>query len=773
MSGERAYPLLARGLVDEKRELAQALDVLDASAVVTAARQWFGRDGRTSKKDAVAQVRAALADEEMIGGFVARLDPGSRLVLAIIVRYGGCISGPLLEAELCARKVIVRAPNDDGTTWRGHGHPDPARRLREALLVRGGARWYPSYGASTLPEAHVSSNVLSRVEPAEPAPFRPPPEARVAPGAIEDRAHRSFDAATGALIELAAALSALGSVDVNAGGVLSANARKKLAKALRWDDDRAGLHPPDPIGLAWSLLLGAEVVLIAGRPAATFVGGGRASLDRERFDAIVSSPPARAASLWTTAWLRASHYVDGFGAISERERNDLGYDGQDRFSTARELLAWMLGRLAHARAEDPAPESYLDLEPFLLELERVCGGALHFFPRFAQVFRPKFLELDEARDLKGNARLRAIWLDTAGRFVANAVMCTLVHLGLIERGRVAERWCFRLTDLGAAVFGAPEVMLPESALPVDTRRALVVQPNLELQVYLDDADGRTLATVHRFARRVSAGGDRVQTFRLDGDTIYGALEGGMTPGDILDFLVAHAKRDVPASVKVALDDWSRARDSMRLFRRVSLVVRGDDVTRASVDRAVTERAIPEKGDLDAEGHITFPPSAELVARLRVARFADPTASGFVVNAASVSRGAALGLKPGAMVDALTRAVTRVPRIVALAIHQWSGGKPRLFADDRILVRADAETEVAIMATESLRDLVSETVHGAGLLVERRHEAMFRERLARYGLVIGTRSSSEVIAPDAAEDAPASLEITPLRRRARRARSKAT
>ena len=71
-------------------------------------------------------------------------------------------------------------------------------------------------------------------------------------------------------------------------------------------------------------------------------------------------------------------------------------------------------------------------------------------------------------------------------------MVTLVALGLVERARLGEGPAaplgFRLTELGRAVFGAPEVAPPPE--PAE-RRCLVIQPNFDVVAYLDQADART------------------------------------------------------------------------------------------------------------------------------------------------------------------------------------------------------------------------------------------------------------------------------------------
>ena len=92
-------------------------------------------------------------------------------------------------------------------------------------------------------------------------------------------------------------------------------------------------------------------------------------------------------------------------------------------------------------------------------------------------------------------RQRAWWFTHGGVWYANAVMVTLVALGLVDRARLGQDadapLGFRLTDLGRAVFGAPEIIPPPE--PAE-RRCLVIQPNFDIVAYLDQADARTAAS---------------------------------------------------------------------------------------------------------------------------------------------------------------------------------------------------------------------------------------------------------------------------------------
>ena len=101
--------------------------------------------------------------------------------------------------------------------------------------------------------------------------------------------------------------------------------------------------------------------------------------------------------------------------------------------------------------------------------------------------------------------MRAWWFRYGGTWYANAVMVTLVALGLVERAGLGQGGSapigFRLTEVGRAVFGAPEIAPPPE--PAE-RRCLVIQPNFDVVAYLDQADAK---------RRRAPGTDRRERHR--------------------------------------------------------------------------------------------------------------------------------------------------------------------------------------------------------------------------------------------------------------------
>jgi len=94
-----------------------------------------------------------------------------------------------------------------------------------------------------------------------------------------------------------------------------------------------------------------------------------------------------------------------------------------------------------------------------------------------------------------------------------------------------------------------------------TGTCLTVQPNHEILLYLEEADGEVVTTLGRIAARESAAG-LVQTFKLTRESVYGALEGGLTATAIESFLSSRSRTGLPANVFHSLAEWSRKREAL-------------------------------------------------------------------------------------------------------------------------------------------------------------------------------------------------------------------
>jgi hypothetical protein len=362
--------------------------------------------------------------------------------------------------------------------------------------------------------------------------------------------------------------------------------------------------------------------------------------------------------------------------------------------TARTLLVWALCRVAHG------PNAWLDLETFLADLWAATGEETVNFYWSSYTWMPAFaLSRDKARISADAPRRRAFWLDTEGAWMANALLSTLVHLGLVERGSAGpspeEHPCFRLTRLGQAVFGAPELAGVESK---QEPKFLTVQPNHEIVVYLDSADAGAVWPLAQMARRSPSAGGRVQTFALTRDSVYEALESGLTLEQMRHFLVEHSRTGLPANVAQSLTEWGRKREALVVRTEVALGVFppggpspfpdspkarpvGDGCMLLPKTAArgfhrglvVDHQAFPRPlWRVDEEGQVSVMDEADSVTLARLGQFADPSAAGWKITAASVRRAREWGIPAeqllGWLQDHLANALSP---LVETALRNWS------------------------------------------------------------------------------------------------------
>lgn len=132
---------------------------------------------------------------------------------------------------------------------------------------------------------------------------------------------------------------------------------------------------------------------------------------------------------WVCIWLRTSHWQDGIGAVSGRSGSgsSVGVDPKS-MAAARELLAWALSQVAHG------PNQWRTLDGFLANLWSLTNQHTFGFYRLDYAWKPQLAEAQPTNlSPPGPERQRATWINSVGLWVANAILVTLYHLGLVER----------------------------------------------------------------------------------------------------------------------------------------------------------------------------------------------------------------------------------------------------------------------------------------------------------------------------------------------------
>jgi len=714
------------------------LEQLRSDAAQRASRFWAGKSaGSQAKAACVERIVSAWSNPKRVADVVGALRPEERAVLAVVRRYGGFVSGTLLSRELLARGIVKEPKPGEAYSRR----TDPVHDLCANLLLIEGYRDCYSFGYSReYSNVSLPSRLAAHVEPAPALGWKASAPLEKAPESTSLRAPAQL------LVDLeqvARALGGQGRWKVNQGGALAAAVRNKLGKLLPAQTNDP-LEPPDRAVLEYCLLCAMGVAQFDG--AEGWLVPGQA-------DSLAQLPHDVRASSCIRAWMTLRTWQDGIGAVPDRDnREESTRIDPGTMHKARELLVWALTRVAHS------PCDWLDLETFLLDLYAAIGERSLSFYWHGYTWHPKLAAAAGKEQFPaGLERSRAFWMDDAGVWVANALLSTFVHLGVVERGRSggprSERRAFRLTEIGKAVFGAPEVQLPKSA---SREQCLTVQPNHEVLLYLDGADGASVTTLGRIATRESRAGV-VQSFKLTRESVYGALQAGMTPGEIDAFLTTRSRTGLPPNVAHSLAEWSRKRDALVVREAVALgvglpegqlAVRGRAVgagyvvasargaSKGANELGIGTEPVPaaRTWQVDEHGVVSAGVLPSLVGLARLRRFAIQSGSCWQITQDSVRRARELGISVDQILGWLREHVSHgAPPLLANAIRNWAGGRGKVFLGEVVLLQVnDPMSFDALRRSRRLQPLLKGTLAGGCLVVAAEKRGEVAKILAELG-----------------------------------------
>jgi hypothetical protein len=158
----------------------------------------------------------------------------------------------------------------------------------------------------------------------------------------------------------------------------------------------------------------------------------------------------------------------------------------------------------------------------------------------------------------------------------------------------------RLAPTGRWLLGLAEQPVGETTYP----QTLLVQPNLEIVAYRQGLSAGLIARLTRFAAWKGLGA--ACTLQLGPETIYRALESGLTYDAIRLTLEQHGSRAVPAAVLDSLRTWANKRDRITVYPSATLLefASADDLQEAlarglpAVRIADTLAVAASEGDID-------------------------------------------------------------------------------------------------------------------------------------------------------------------------------
>jgi hypothetical protein len=135
----------------------------------------------------------------------------------------------------------------------------------------------------------------------------------------------------------------------------------------------------------------------------------------------------------------------------------------------------------------------------------------------------------------------------------------------VQAARAGAGWVVRLSPLGRWLLGLGEAPPPEPAF----KQTLLVQPNLEVIAYRQGLTPALIARLARCAAWKSLGA--ACTLQLDPDSIYRALESGLSFEGILQVLEQHGTRATPAPVVESLRTWANKHDRISIYASAAVL----------------------------------------------------------------------------------------------------------------------------------------------------------------------------------------------------------
>jgi hypothetical protein len=762
------------------------LNLYRSEELKRAARFWVGKEaGSFNKEKCIAALTRSMADGDTARRVLAALTEQERQVLGIFARYGPTVSGGLLSAEVYARGILVPPPQNRASeryyqSYREWHDRDPVPRLREKFVLVGNNHYdsyYSSYDRHRYPQLTLHPTLAQGVEPAPLVAWR----ASHACAEAVSTARRSSAQVGLDLWRVAEVLRSMKTWQTVQGDSPAKATRARLQKEVGLRNaEKDPMSPPDAESFYYELLHNLDLLSI---------GDKRSWVREEALERHLQQPAAAQAKHWVRAWLHMPLWQDGIGVVPDRdsESNPVRIEPSS-LAHARELLVWALCGVAHA------PSCWLDLETFLRDFWQKTREAEINFYWGDYSWDPEF-EMGKKRDKYpvGDERMLAFWLAMEAVWAANGIMVTLATLGLVERGQTTGndvRPCFRLTELGRVVFGAPEVgAAPKSG----ETRFLALQPNLEIVAYLDSADARQVCILSRFAASASRADSPVQTFELRRDSLYRALESGMTLEEVRAFLTEHGRTELPANVERMLSEWAGRRESLTLRTKTVLALGPlDSNARAqalndnilllpSSTAKIAALGFSGWTILDHEGKAepswttdelgsVAPDSHTSISQLRLARIADRTTTGWQITSQSVGRARLSGVTTEQILLWLGEHVKGgIPPLLGMAVRNWTSRQGVQLRQVQLLRIMQPQAQQAFLQSPTFRPHLAGHIPPEWFLIYDDHLSEVRRLLETLGFAIAESMDAPLVGAiqnSAKESSPAVIRIKPDQKRRR-------
>ncbi len=524
------------------------LERIRADQLKKMARLWGGTN-KLRKDENLALMQRALDDPAEVRAAIARLSDLERAALALLKQLGGECNPNALAVALRAGGYVPPAISR---------YRDANSDLVENLIDRGlllssyiydpaslGGSYYAYSPLVVFTDERLLAHVTwsPEVKPLRLKPLSLPPaplERRPSAAALD-------------VIGVLQAIDSLDGIGLTQKGTLRVSDVRKLNQALGWDKRAStvnGLVFPEPAtAFAYALF--------------------HSGLSKIRDDnvLVLTTPPEHFARMSYGEQVQSLLY--GFTHATEwtewNEEHQMGYN-TNNLSVARMALLMLLTALP-------------DAEDAFFSVDALDAA---FFERVGEYFslrsysspQPPYwygktpAEQERMRQ-EWRQKLRAQWFIHETPWLEAALTTWLYYLGVVavemDNGTPVS---FRLTELGRSVLQGKRMAAGGAGDEAQT--AWIVQPNLEILVYLEHVTPEQLVFLEQHAARVGAQQHTAQ-YRFSQETVYAALEKGSTLEGMLAMLQTGSSAPLPQNVTVELREWAARRERMALYQRARLL----------------------------------------------------------------------------------------------------------------------------------------------------------------------------------------------------------
>ncbi len=302
---------------------------------------------------------------------------------------------------------------------------------------------------------------------------------------------------------------------------------------------------------------------VAGKPVRMRGDGELFREDRRRLEEICGDDDEP--SLSTCLWIGAG--VDWIATVDNTllAQNLEPVISRSRIERHRVVFNWMMKRPEEIPARQALDAILEELKPdtWYRTLDAVSFAMTHSEDQARPVLRAAgshYEYINPAASLRNENRL------------ARALEESFYWLGLVERGICDGESCFRITPLGELLLrGKQETALAQRYHEFNAE--LVVQPNFDIVVPIQDMDPLLTVPLDQFGVRVSVG--QVAVYSLSKESFVQAVQNGHNASAFIDFLVRHNRgHSLPSNVMATLEDWGGAIKRVRI--KTYHVIESDD-----------------------------------------------------------------------------------------------------------------------------------------------------------------------------------------------------